>query len=78
MPEREATLSMRQVIQKGTYTAGGFAPRRLNLDDVGSQVGHELAAPLPFLVGQLQHSHTRQRPMRGRGAILRPLSYIER
>ena len=59
MPEKEAALTMGGVLQERPHGPGVVPAGRLYLDDLGAQVGHELAAEVALLVGQLQDSNTR-------------------
>ena len=45
---------MRYVVEKRSYQAGVLPTRRLDLDDVRSQVGHQLATELALLVSQFE------------------------
>jgi hypothetical protein len=55
VPEGEAALRVRRVIQKGPNAARRLAAGRFDLDHVGTEVCHELAAELALFVRQLQN-----------------------
>jgi hypothetical protein len=52
MPERKATVRVGDVFVKRAYGAGVLPTSGLDLDYVGAQVSHQLAAELAFFVGQ--------------------------
>jgi len=56
VPERETPLTMRYVVEKRSYQASVLPTRRLDLDDIRPQVGHQLATELALLVSQLEDS----------------------
>ena len=53
VPEVEAALRMRNVIEERAYRAGVLPAGRLDLDDVGTKVCHQFAAELALLVRKL-------------------------
>jgi hypothetical protein len=52
------------IVQKRPYRTGVLAAGRLDFDDIRTQIAYQLAAELTFLIGQLQHSESRQWPSR--------------
>jgi hypothetical protein len=52
MPERKATVRVGDVFVKWAYRAGVLPSSRFDLDNVGAQVSHQLAAKLALFVGQ--------------------------
>jgi hypothetical protein len=54
VPEKETPLAMRYVVEKRPYQAGVLPTRRLDLDDIRPQVGHQLATELALLVSQFE------------------------
>jgi hypothetical protein len=55
MPEKKAPLTMRYVVEKRPYQAGVLPTWRLDLDDIGPQIGHQLATELALLVSQFEN-----------------------
>ena len=53
---------MGHVVQEWADAPGVLSAGRLDLDDIGPQVGHHLAAPLALLVGQFEDSEPGQGP----------------
>jgi hypothetical protein len=62
VPEVEATLGVRRILVERPNIPLSCSLRRLDLDDIGAEVRHQLAAPLALLVGELQHAQVSQRP----------------
>jgi hypothetical protein len=56
---------MGDVAEEWPYGAGYLAAGRLDFDDVGPQIAHQLTAELALFVGQLQYSQARQGAKRG-------------
>jgi hypothetical protein len=52
VPEKETPLTMWYVVEKRPYPAGVLPTRRLNLEHIRPQVGHQLATELALLVSQ--------------------------
>ena len=61
VPERQAALGMRHVVDKRPDMAARLAARRLDLDHVGPEIAEQFAAELARLVRQLQHPQAGQR-----------------
>ena len=69
VPEVKAAIGVRRVLIERPNPALRRAAGRLHLDHVGAVVSHQLAAPLPYHVGQLQHAKVPQ----GTGRVSRVL-----
>jgi hypothetical protein len=54
VPEKETPLTMRYIVEKRSHQAGVLPTRRLDLDDIRPQVGHQLATELALLVSQFE------------------------
>ncbi len=61
MPEIKTAIGMRLVVVKGSDFARRTAAGRLDLDNVGSGAGEELAAELAFLIAQFKHANVEQK-----------------
>ena len=61
VPERKAPFPVRNIVQKRANGPGLLPAGWLDLDNIGSQVCHELAAVLAFFVGCFQHPEASQR-----------------
>src|SRR5580692_7859643 len=61
IPERQAALPVRDVVEEWPDLAAGFAAGRFDLDHIGSEIAEQLAAELAGLVRQFQHSQPCQR-----------------
>ena len=64
MPEGEAPVPVGHILEERPNRPRLLASRRLNLDDVCAHIGQQLAAPLAFLIGELQHSNSGEGPLR--------------
>ena len=53
--EEQASIRVRLVVPERRDVAGRIAAGALDLDDVGTHVGEQLAAVDTFLVGELEH-----------------------
>src|SRR5262245_41201480 len=61
VPERQTPVLVWDIVEKGPHAARGLTAQRLDLDDVGAQIGEELAAKLSLLIGELQNSQSCKR-----------------
>src|SRR5690349_16822295 len=61
IPERQAPVLVWDIVEKGPHAARSLAARRLDLDDIGTQIAEQLDAELSLLIGKLQNSQSRER-----------------
>ena len=65
VPEGQAALRMREIVEEWPNAAGRLATGGFDLDDIGAQVAQEFAAKLPLIVGQLENSQACPRKIFG-------------
>src|SRR5215472_14782302 len=66
VPERQAPLRVRAIVEEGADMAAWLAAWRLDLDDIGTQITQQFTAELACLVGQFQNPNLGQRTRRRR------------
>ena len=64
MPPPQRAIRSGDVVEEGLVAAAGVTPRRLDHDHLGPQVHAQPAGPGHRVVGQLDHPHPCQRPVR--------------
>jgi len=59
--EEQAAIGVRRIAPERRDVAGRVAAGRLDLDDVGTHVGEQLAAVHAAVVGKFEHAAARER-----------------
>ena len=61
VPERQAAVAMRLIVEKRADGPGFRTRRRFDLDHISAQIGHQLPGELALFIRQLEHSKPVQR-----------------
>ena len=67
VPERQAALRVRDVVEERPDMAAALAAGRFDLDHIGAEVAEQLAAELALFVRELQDPQACQRARQGLG-----------